>query len=98
MQFPHLLFRQAGLNPTDVANLCNVSRITGYRWLLGVNRRGLPGVGVNIFLQDRVAKLVPALQQAVESGALPNAEIAKLPPAKRASKLKSIIHQHRAKK
>ena len=98
MQFPHLLFRRAGLTPTDIAHLCNVSRITGYRWLQGVNRRGMPGVGVNIFLQDRVARLVPPLELAIEAGALPDEEIAKLPPVKRARKLKSIISQYRAKK
>ena len=56
MHFPHKLFKTAGLNSTDVANLCDVSRITGYRWLQGVNRNGTEGVGVNLFLRDRVTK------------------------------------------
>lgn len=98
MQFPHLLFKQAGLNPTDIANLVGVSRITGWRWLQGVNRRGLPGGSVNIFLKDRVAKLVPPIQLAVEAGALPDQTIACLPPEKRAVKLKSIIRQYRISK
>lgn len=98
MQFPHQLFKRAGLNPTDVANLCNVSRITGWRWLLGVNRRGLPGVSVNQFLRTRVARLVPPLERAVEAGALPDEEVTKLPPKRRAAEIKSILSQYRVKK
>lgn len=93
MLFPHLLFRQAGLNPTDVAGLCRVSRISGYRWLLGVDRRGQPGVGVNIFLQDRVERVAVPLALAVKAGVLPDPSIAKLTPAKRLVKLRGILRQ-----
>lgn len=98
MQFPHLLFKNAGLNSTDIANLCGVSRITGYRWLQGTNRNGEPGVGVNIFLQDRVARVIAPLTAAVEAGVLPDLQLTKLPPKKRATKIKSIINQYRQKK
>lgn len=98
MQFPHKLFKQAGLNSTDVANLCGVSRITGYRWLLGVGRNGAPGVGVNIFLEDRVNKVTAPIAAAVAAGVLPDAELSKLAPTKRATRIKSIIHQFRVKK
>ena len=97
MQFPHQLFKDAGLNPTDVANLCEVSRITGYRWLRGVNRQGR-AVGVNIFLRSRVRRLVGPLQAALDDGALPNEAIKKLPPKARATKLKAILKLYRQEK
>lgn len=98
MHFPHKLFKTAGLNSTDVANLCDVSRITGYRWLQGVNRNGTEGVGVNLFLRDRVTKLTAPLQSAIDAGALPDPVVAKLSPQKRAAKIRAIINQYRAKK
>lgn len=98
MQFPHELFKTAGLNSTDIANLCGVSRITGYRWLQGTDRNGAPGVGVNIFLQDRVSKVAAPLTAAVNDGVLPDEELTKLPPQQRATKIKSIINQYRQKK
>ena len=98
MQFPHVLFNKAGLNSADIAGLFGVSRITGHRWLKGTDRNGKVGVGVNIFLQDRVAKMTAPLEAAVEAGALPNLEITKLPPNKRAPKIRAIINQYRQKK
>jgi hypothetical protein len=98
MQFPHQLFKSAGLNSTDIAHLVDVSRITGYRWLQGVDRKGAEGVGVNVFLRDRVAKLITHLEAAVQAGALPDAEVAKLTPKKRAAKLRAILNQYRSKK
>lgn len=98
MHFPHSLFKSAGLNSTDVAYLFGVSRVTGYRWLQETGRNGAPGVGVNVFLQRSVVKVVPALTRAVESGALPDAALARLPPKKRATKIKSIISQYRTTK
>lgn len=99
MQFPHQLFKSAGLNSTDIAHLLDVSRITGYRWLQGVDRRtGTEGVGVNVFLRDRVTKLVTPIEAAVQAGALPDEGVAKLAPKKRAAKLRAIINQYRSKK
>lgn len=99
MQFPHQLFKTAGLNSTDVANLCGVSRITGYRWLQGINRKnGTEGVGVNLFLRDRVTDLAAPLKEAVADGALPDPVAAKLSPPKRAEYLRTIINQYRSNK
>lgn len=98
MQFPHQLFKNAGLNSTDVAYLCGVSRITGFRWLKGADRHGNDGVGVNIFLQDRVAKLTAQVQAAVDAGALPDTEITTMPPNTRVKKIRSVINQFRTKK
>ena len=91
MQFPHTLFKAAGLNSTDVALLFGVSRVTGYRWLSGTDRHGGDGVGINIFLQERVAKMVPIIERAIESGTLPNHEMIKLPPSERFATLKSVL-------
>lgn len=98
MLFPHLLFRQAGLNPADVANLCKVSRITGWRWLKGSSRQGTPGAGVNLFLRDRVARVAANVTAAVEAGALPDEQLDLLAPPARAAKIKSILKQHRTTK
>lgn len=98
MHFPHTIFQSAGLNSTDVANLFGVSRITGYRWLLGTSRSGNAGVGVNIFLRDKVNKMAPLVKRAVDAGALPNPDVMQLPPTKRAAKLRSIINAHRSSK
>lgn len=98
MHFPHQLFKSAGLNSTDVAKLCGVSRITGYRWLQGTSRNGSEGVGVNIFLQDRVAKVSGPVAAALDAGALPDETLSKLPPEKRAVRIKSILNKHRTKK
>lgn len=98
MHFPHQLFKTAGLNSTDIANLCGVSRITGYRWLQGTSRNGTEGVGVNIFLRDRVTKIAAPVAAAVDAGALPDEALAKLPPEKRASRIKTILNKHRTKK
>lgn len=89
MIFPHTLFRQAGLNTTDVAAICDVSRVTGARWL--------SGAGVNVLLQDRVAKIVSSVEAAVDAGALPDPDIAALPPAKRRTRIKALLSKHRAK-
>jgi hypothetical protein len=98
MQFPHETFKNAGMNPSDVGHLIGVSRVTGYRWLLGTNRNGTTGVGVNIFLQDKVAKVAAQVEAAVAAGALPDDNIKKLPPEKRAGKLRSILNKYRTKK
>lgn len=98
MLFPHELFTAAGLNPSDVANLFGVSRTTGFRWLSGVSRNGTPGVGVNIFLRDRVARVATQVESAVQAGDLPNAEIRQLPPAQRAPRIKAILNNHRTKR
>lgn len=99
MQFPSQLFKDAGLTATDIGNLCGVSRITGFRWLQGINRKtGQEGVGVNVLLRERVAKVTEGVRAAVDAGALPNTEIAKLPPKKRASQIRAIINQHRQQK
>lgn len=97
MIFPHTLFRQAGLNTTDIAAIFGVSRVTAARWLSGVNRSGAPGAGVNVLLEDRVTRGVQLVQAAVNSGALPDSAISALPPAKRRPRIRSILHQHRAK-
>ena len=97
MQFPYTIYKQAGLNASDVAALCEVSRITGHRWLKGVGRNGKP-VGVNFFLRDRVAKLTVRIERAVQAGALPNESITALPPAKRAAKLRSVTNKFRTAK
>lgn len=91
MQFPHQIYKRAGLNSTDLANLFGVSRITGYRWLLGVNRRGEPGVGVHVFLRKKVAEVTSKVNAALEAGLLPNHEIRKLPPEVRADKLCALL-------
>lgn len=91
MQFPSDLFKAAGLNSTDVAELCGVSRVTGYRWLSGVSRQGTKGVGVNVFLQDRVAKIAGAVHKAVDARVLPNPAVTQMPPEKRVAKLRSIL-------
>lgn len=99
MHFPSQLFKSAGLNSTDVANLVGVSRITGYRWLQGTNRAtGADGVGVNVFLQDKVSRLVAPLTEAVANGALPNEDVQNLEPKKRAARIRAIINQYRSKK
>lgn len=95
MKFPHELFRAAGLNSTDIANLFGVSRVTGARWLSGVDRNGQPGVGVNLFLQSKVKKVEAALSAAVEAGTLPDASFAKLSPKKRLSHLRSTLKSSR---
>lgn len=100
MQFPHALFKQAGLNPTDVANLFGVSRITGWRWMSAVDRSNNhteQGAGVNIFLRDRVAQVAAQVQGAVDAGTLPDEAIRMLDPDRRAAKLKSILKQYRTK-
>jgi hypothetical protein len=91
MKFPHALFKRAGLNSTDVANLFGVSRVTGARWLSGVDRNGNAGVGVNKFLETKVAKVANAIMMAVDLHALPSDELAKLPPEKRARALNRIV-------
>lgn len=96
MLFPHELFLKAGLNSTDVANVFDVSRITGYRWLRGISRSGAPGVGVNIFLRDRVARVASQIKSAVVAGDLPDAELKQLPPSQRAERIKSILAKHPA--
>lgn len=90
MQFPHQLFQKAGFKSADVGALYGVSRVTGHRWL--------KGACVNIFLQDRVTKLIAPVTAAVAAGALPDPAIAQLPPKKRVAKIKSILNQHRMKK
>jgi hypothetical protein len=95
MKFPHALFRRAGLNSTDVAALCGVSRVTGSRWMSGVDRNGNTGVGVNLFLQTKVTVVAKALKLACDRGVLPDVELAKLPPTKREAKLKKIIRDNR---
>jgi len=99
MQFPSDIYRAAGITASDIAALAGVSRITGYRWLQGKNRStGADGVGVNVFLQDRVAKLTASVTNAVAAKALPNPTVMQLTPAQRAKKLRSILNQHRTKK
>ena len=97
MKFPHQLFRKAGLNSTDVALLFGVSRVTGARWLSGVDRNGNPGVGVNLFLRKEVAKVAGAIQAAVEAKLLPSEDVSKLPPGKRQRALKRIITSTRTR-
>ena len=91
MKFPHELFKSAGLNSSDIAALIGVSRVTGYRWLQG-------GAGVNVFLREKVAKLADKIEAAVAGQALPNPDVANLPPGKRAARLRTIVNQQRAKK
>lgn len=100
MQFPRSLFKQAGLNPTDIANLFGVSRVTGWRWLSGTDRHGRTteqGVGVNIFLRDRVKATAALVQGAVDAGVLPDPKIQALEPESRAAKIKRILKQYRTK-
>jgi hypothetical protein len=98
MQFPTLLFKQAGLTSGDVAALCGVSRITGYRWLKGTSRSGAEGVGVNVFLQAKVSTVASRVGRAVASGDLPDAQLAKLTAAQRVKTLRSILNQYRKQK
>lgn len=98
MQFPTLLFKQAGLTSGDVAALCGVSRITGYRWLKGTSRSGADGVGVNVFLQAKVSTVANKLKQAVDAGELPRADLTELPAEKRVKTLRSILNQYRKQK
>ena len=91
MKFNSALYKTAGFNSTDVANLFGVSRVTGYRWLKGTSRAGAAGVGVNIFLQDRVAATTASLARAVDKGLLPDAAVAALPPGERATKITAIL-------
>lgn len=93
MKFPHALFKRAGFNSTDVAAIFGVSRVTGARWLSGVDRNGNPGVGVNVFLQDRVERIAAAVEAAVAGKNLPDPTLAKLPPEQRVKKLKTLIRQ-----
>lgn len=95
MKFPHALFKRAGLNSTDIAALCGVSRVTGSRWLSGVDRNGNPGVGVNVFLQDKVQRTARAVELSMNRGDLPDVVLAKLPPAKRIRALRKILHVNR---
>lgn len=99
MQFPHTLFKQAGLNPTDVAKLIGVSNVTGWRWLRGVGRNGEvgQGVGVNIFLRKHVAQAATQVKSAVDAGALPDPSIQGLAPDARAAEIKRILKQYRTK-
>ena len=92
MQFPYALFRQAGLTPSDVAALCDVSRVTGWRWMRGDDDGA--EVGVNIFLQERVARATACVRKAVEAGVLPDMELIALPTAKRVDKLKDILRPY----
>lgn len=91
MKFPHKLFAQAGLNSTDVSDLVGVSRITGYRWMLGVDRNGVKGVGVHALLRDRLAPIIASVQAAVDAGVLPDEHIKSLPPAVRLIEYQSVI-------
>lgn len=95
MKFPHALFKRAGLNSTDVAALSGVSRVTGYRWLSGVDRHGNPGVGVNPFLEEKVRRVEKSVRLACDRAVLPDPELAKLPPKKREAKLKKILRENR---
>lgn len=96
MQFPHALYKQAGLTPSDVADLCDVSRVTGWRWMRGDDDGA--DVGVNIFLRDRVAKVTDNVKQALDAGALPDVALVNLPPRERVSKIKTILRQNRPSK
>lgn len=91
MIFPHELFREAGLNTTDVAGLVGVSRVTAMRWLSGTNRRGGPGVGVNVHLEDKVALVADMVERAVHTGKLPDAALAALPPTVRLERIKALL-------
>lgn len=96
MLFPHTLFKKAGLTPSDVSTLCEVSHVTGWRWMRG-GADGA-GVGVNIFLRDRVQKLADEVSRALEVGALPDVELIGMPPAARAERIKTILRQSRQSK
>lgn len=91
MKFRSDLYKSAGLNSTDIANLFGVSRVTGYRWLKGTDRAGDSGVGVNIFLQERVAAMDTAVERALKQKRLPDAEMATLAPDERAARLNDIL-------
>ena len=96
MQFPRALFKQAGLTPADVAALCEVSRVTGWRWMRGAEDG--TDVGVNLFLRDRVSRVVENVQAALDAGALPDVILVNLPPADRLAKLDTILRQNRPEK
>lgn len=96
MQFPHELYKKAGLLPADVAALCDVSRVTGWRWMRGEDNGA--EVGVNLFLRDRVARVTANVKQALDAGALPDVTLVNLPARERASKLKTILRQNRPSK
>lgn len=96
MYFPHALFKQAGLTPSDVAALCDVSRVTGWRWMRGDETGG--DVGVNIFLHDRVARVVENVKSALDAEALPDVSLVNMPPADRLAKIRTILRQNRPSK
>lgn len=96
MQFPHALFKQAGLTPSDVATLCDVSRVTGWRWMRG-NQDGA-AVGVNIFLRDRVQRVTDRVSRALEDGALPDVSLMSLPPGQRVARLETLLNRYRPSK
>ena len=96
MLFPHTLFKKAGLTPSDVSALCEVSRVTGWRWMSGGEDGA--GVGVNIFLRDRVKKAADEVRHALEFGALPDVNLIGMPPAARADRIKAILRNARLSK
>lgn len=96
MQFPRELFKRAGLTPSDVAALCEVSRVTGWRWMRGSEDGS--DVGVNIFLHDRVGRVVENVESTLAGGALPDVSLVNTPPADRLVKIKAILRQNRPSK
>lgn len=93
MLFPHVLFKKAGLTPSDVSALCGVSRVTGWRWMSGGEDGA--GAGVNIFLRDRVQKVADEIRHALEAGALPDVDLIGMPPGARAERIKTILRNAR---
>jgi hypothetical protein len=64
------LFRQASLTPADVADLLNVSRVTGSRWLNGHFQP-------HALIRDRVSDLAGRVKNLLDNGSLPLATAAK---------------------
>lgn len=85
MQFPHELFKAAGLGSTDIAALVGVTRITGYRWLQG------GGVQVQA-LRDRVQHVSSLVQAAIDEGKLPDENLARLPAEARIKQVTQMLN------
>ena len=67
MQFPHEVFKAAGLGPTDVAGLFGVSRVTAHKWLRGANVHSMARVAIAARQQD--------VRKAVERNCLPLSDV-----------------------
>ncbi len=70
----------AGINVSEFARLCGVTRVTASTW---VNKRHAP----HHYLRDRVAKLLALIVDATEAGALP---VPNDPSSSREARMKQV--------